>query len=178
VFSKEVLEARLMAKREIDGECWLWTGCWHKQGYGLMYVSKSPNRKEAMVHRIAAYLWRNMPLYGEQQTIPNCEHRACFNPKHLDILKNKSELFKEICRRTMPRRGEKNNFARITLEQAMDVRDALLRGEETAQEIADRVGCTRRVVYTIKYKQSWVYIWEKGFDKKYYDSIQNEKEIA
>lgn len=173
LFAKKKIEARLMELREIDPVtgCWIWLGRWHKQGYGLTFVTKSNRHNrgsEIVVHRVAAFLWLDVPLKSEQQVIHTCECNACFNPEHLLVLENKSEAFKYFRKKAPHNRAERNNRASITLEQALDIRDAIIAGVETPKNIAERVGCARDLVYKIKHRRTWTYIWDKGFDKKLY----------
>ena len=76
----EVIKSRLLAKREIAGDCWLWTGAHLETGYGHMW--HPGEKKVRRVPRLAYEAW-NGPLPDGRHVMHTCDTPACFNPEHL-----------------------------------------------------------------------------------------------
>ena len=75
------IEEILLQRRNIVGECWLYTG--HKvKGYGrISYLGK-----DERVHRLAAMIWLGYDLNDDLHEIcheRNCPNKACFRPEHI-----------------------------------------------------------------------------------------------
>lgn len=70
--------ARLKARIEVRGECWIWTGGTDGHGYGHIRVgSKAPS-----THRLA-YLAVHGPIPRGKVLRHTCDRRLCCNPEHL-----------------------------------------------------------------------------------------------
>lgn len=160
--SKEYLTERLFRKREIDPftDCWIWTGGWNRKGYGYLSLPRPHSRKYFLVHNLAAYIWLDMPLDNHKFIFHVCNMRACFNPKHFKVCKDRQTLSKLCGKHKRQPRGEDNGRAIITLETALDVRDALILGDETNKQIADRLGINNHIVYQIAHRKTWKHIWK------------------
>jgi hypothetical protein len=158
--SKEYLTKRLFNKREIEGDCWVWTGGWNGKGYGYLSLPRPFNDRHYLVHDVAVFIWLDMPLDSHKFVFHTCGNRACFNPAHFKIVKNRKALSKLSGRYKRQPRGENNGRAKITLETALDVRDALIYGGETQKEIAERLGINSSIVYQIAHKITWKHIWK------------------
>lgn len=89
--------ARLFKNLEVDKQtgCWLWTGCCSHYGYGVIKVFP----KTLRVHRIAYEILVGPVANGKMLDHtchkpdicdggPNCIHRRCFNPEHLEQVDN------------------------------------------------------------------------------------------
>ena len=75
------VEERFLSFVNKTDECWIWTGCTMRVGYGQFSIDKRSHR----AHRVAYKLW-----VGE---IPDgsvvhhtCSVRNCVNPAHLQIV--------------------------------------------------------------------------------------------
>ena len=81
---KEVTIERILERTERDGDCMIWKGATHSQGYGMMRV----NGEMRTVHSVVAEL-----KYGRKPTKTSgdrvtrtCDNAACVNPDHIVIL--------------------------------------------------------------------------------------------
>lgn len=177
LLGKDELKSKLLNKREIDGECWVWIGWWHPDGYGCLQVTKGrKNRKSLLIHRIAAHIWLDIPLFSKHFIVhkKECPHRACFNPEHLIVYKNRKSAGKWYSKNKFCRMGENVTRATLTLEKALDIRDAIIMGERVFK-IMERLGVSRQQVQSIKSKRCWKYIWQKCFDKNLYEGKFGDK---
>lgn len=164
-FDKEYLKKRLFKRCEKDPitNCWVWTGHWSPQGYGRIRIAR-PFDKEIAVHTVAAHIWLDEPLPTTKLIFNKCRNRACFNPEHIIICKNRTELAKVCKKYKTQARGEKNGRTTITLETALDIRDALILDDEAPIEIARRLGVKKHIVWAIKHRKTWKYIWKMKHD--------------
>lgn len=103
---REGLWERLLAHREVNGECWEWTG-WRINGYGRITIG---NRQGWLVHR-AAYELLVGPIPDGLTIDHLCRNRACFNPAHLEPVEFTVNVLRGIgpaaqnARRTACRKG-------------------------------------------------------------------------
>lgn len=72
------IEERLILKRSIVGDCWIWTGHKNTMGYGVLSTGHIGQK---YVHRVAYELWVS-PI-GNLNVCHSCDTPLCFNPKHL-----------------------------------------------------------------------------------------------
>jgi len=156
--SQEHLMKRLIKNREIDEvtNCWIWIGNWNSNGYGCLSLPRPYNDRHFLVQNAAAYIWLNEPLITNKFIFHKCRMRACFNPDHLILCKNR----KKLARLYPKSKGEDNGRCIITLETALDVRDAIIFGEESNKQIADRLGIRNHIVWQIAHKRTWKHIWK------------------
>src|SRR6476659_8630141 len=77
-------EERFWAKVEKGDECWIWTGCTDKDGYGRIRVdgSRSGPRTPIRVHR---YSWElhNGEIAEGLWVLHHCDNPSCVRPDHL-----------------------------------------------------------------------------------------------
>lgn len=101
--TKEVaiaIKDKLHHKYELDdNDCWRWTGCTTRGGYGLLTYKYS----NYYTHRLMAALY--FPEFEETHHIMHwCDIRVCMSPEHLilgSILLNNQDMFEK--RRARPR---------------------------------------------------------------------------
>jgi hypothetical protein len=73
------LVKKLISKTEKFGDCLIWSGAL-MNGYG----SFPYNGRNIRVHRLAAYLFRSIPLHSDICVLhkSECLNKACWNPEH------------------------------------------------------------------------------------------------
>lgn len=88
--SRRSLEDRLLEKRHITpGGCWEWTKATTQHGYGRMSFRNHVHR----VHRLAAYLWLGFDLSDSRTSVcHHCDNPPCFNPDHLYLGSQKTNV--------------------------------------------------------------------------------------
>lgn len=79
----------ILERTERDGDCCIWVGAKHVQGYGMM-------RQEGVmrsVHSVVAELkyGRKPTKYGGERVTRTCENIDCVNPEHVVIV-NASQI--------------------------------------------------------------------------------------
>ncbi|WP_430754628.1 HNH endonuclease signature motif containing protein [Micrococcus luteus] len=86
-FDSAAVTARIHARSERRGACFIWTGALAKNGYGYMSV----NNKVQPVHRLA-YLASHGFIPDGQDIDHVCFNRACVEPSHLRAVTRKQNM--------------------------------------------------------------------------------------
>ena len=75
------IQAKFWSKVNKTADCWQWTACVDKDGYGRWHNNAGPT----LAHR-TAYEWLigQIPLGLELDHL--CRNRACVNPSHLEVV--------------------------------------------------------------------------------------------
>lgn len=124
-----------------DG-CWLWQWTVNQYGYGLIQIDGRLKR----AHRVA-WEWTNGPIPAGMVICHRCDTPACVNPDHLFIGSHADNVADKMAKGRCPR-GERAGSAKLTDEQAEDIRRARARGELCAA-IAARLGISITTVSQI-----------------------------
>lgn len=83
---------RLMDKVEMVGDCWVFTGCRHTAGYGV--IGRGGKRGGmAYAHRVT-YEFFIADIPEELQIDHLCRNRACCNPWHLEPVTRRVNLIR------------------------------------------------------------------------------------
>ena len=77
---KRPLSVRLWAKVDKSGDCWIWTGCRIRHGYGRI---SGPGRKPLLAHRVAYELTYG-PIPDGLELDHLCRNPSCVRPDHLE----------------------------------------------------------------------------------------------
>jgi len=144
--------ARYWAKIDVCGpnDCWEWQVVTDKDGYGAFSIWGKGNYK---AHRIACFL-----EYGDAglMTCHTCNNPACYNPAHLypgDGKRNSADRDKNGC----PWRGERQHLSVLTDKQVKTIAKLYRKGWSNRQ-IADHIGCRRRLVVRVCSGEAWSWL--------------------
>jgi len=74
------------------GECLEWRGYRTQDGYAKVYYEG----KQITAHR-ASYMAFVGPIPADRQIDHLCRNRACANPKHLELVTQRENIFRGIC---------------------------------------------------------------------------------
>lgn len=126
-----LLWARLLAKREIDaGGCWNWTGARFVHGYGKVRVSATLCK----VPQIVAWMhlgWTKGDGIHGLVVCHRCNNKRCFNPDHLYLAPNETNIRDAHRDGLMPRSKKRTKAEALVILQA-------LRKGESVHDLATR----------------------------------------
>jgi hypothetical protein len=78
------VEARLLRRKLVMGDCWRYNGATSPGGYGWIFYDGRPH----FVHRVSAMLYLELDLNDKLKQVNHkreCPNKDCFNPNHLYI---------------------------------------------------------------------------------------------
>ena len=139
--------------------CWLWTGAYFwdsKRGnrYGKIYVKG----KLCRAHRISWELYEGTIPDG-LYVLHKCDNHACVNPAHLYLGTQAQNVLDTRDRGRMNHanacRGEKRPNAKLTVEQAFEVRALASSRAMPQTKIAAMFGISQSVVGRIARGKAW-----------------------
>lgn len=150
------LEARLLARLDRTGPCWIWLGALNptpvpgRGGYGVIGVDGS---RTGLVHRVAHALWIG-PVPKGVPVLHRCDNRRCANPGHLYIGTAKQNS-KDMLDRGREASGERSGRAKLTADLVEQVFALRARGW-TQRRIGKFVGVTQSVISRVLNGLAWV----------------------
>ena len=153
------------------GRCWLWAGSINNAGYGRL--------GPGYAHRFAWEHFRG-PIPDGLSVLHHCDRRHCVNPDHLFIgtakdngldmaAKGRARKGAEAYprqtgevrrgrRRLWATAGERNGSARLTDDQAMQIKVWLAESDRTMAEIARMFEVSPHIIRNIAYGKTWRHI--------------------
>lgn len=143
---------RLNQKLDKSGDCWLWTGCRSKAGYGLF----SYRNRLISAHRAAFIAFRCEDPSGKV-VCHKCDTPACCNPDHLflgtqgDNIRDMHSKGRAGCAGV---KGSKHHSAKLTEADILSIRSSAC----DASTLADQYGITRTSIYLIRSRKTWRHI--------------------
>lgn len=131
--------------RNVDqsGDCWLWLAGTDGKGYGVFVH----DGRLLLAHRVA-YLLHNGSI-DLRHVLHSCDVTRCCNPAHLAMGSHLQNMQEAAERNRFPRRfGASNHNAKLTQEQAEEMRALFVQGANKSQ-LSRRFGVSCPVVRKI-----------------------------
>jgi hypothetical protein len=132
--------------------CWIWLGCLHHQGYGLLNVSG----KTMKAHRVSYELHFGAIPTG-MSVLHRCDNTSCVHPAHLFLgtqADNVKDMVQKGRARSKPQPAETNGMARLTWHEVKRIRLLASWGIPQIQ-IAQAVGASPMTVSRIVRNLAW-----------------------
>ena len=138
-------------KRQSDG-CWEWQRGKDSCGYGILSINSK--MKKATRH---AWEITHGAIPDGLCVLHTCDNPSCINPDHLFLGTQKDNAIdRTIKGRTARNYGESNGRAKITAEDADNIRFIYRRGDATQCELADKYGISQVQIGRILQDKFWV----------------------
>ncbi len=84
------IEFRLIDKIDFtQGECWVWIGAGHTNGYGTVHL----DGRTQLAHRVVFELLQG-PIPDDHELDHTCERRDCVNPAHLEAVTHRTNTLR------------------------------------------------------------------------------------
>ena len=132
--------------------CWLWTASERVANYGNFHV----RRRNFLAHRVSLAL-ASGPAWDESCfACHRCDNTWCVNPDHLymgDHDTNARDCTSRGRRKAL--RGEASPSAKLTREQASEIKTLMRRSGRDTSEIAARFGVSPALAYHIHRGWTW-----------------------
>ena len=133
----------------VDSGCYEWTGKLEKSGYGRV----SWYGKKRLAHRVAMFLSSKLAdLDTKLLVLHRCDNPKCCNPRHLFLGTHSDNTRDAVSkgRQFIPdNRGARSGNAKLTLEQADEIRTKYAFGYGPQQKIAAEYGVSQMVISKI-----------------------------
>jgi len=135
-YKKDKTMEEVLANTERDGDCMIWKGGQHRQGYGMMRQRGEMRSCHSVVAELK-YGYKPDKYHGERVT-RTCDNKLCINPDHIIIEKSS-----DIKRRRYHCKDRK-----LTQEQVREVRKRYAEGEwGIGQQLAKEYNVSSYVIY-------------------------------
>lgn len=134
-------------------ECWNWSACLDKHGYGHMGGGKVnyPAHRFSYSHFIG-------PIPAGMCVCHTCDNRACVNPAHL-FLGTSQDNTADRTRKGRSAKGERSPKAKLTPDQAREILARSKAGEGRAS-LGREFGITETAVRFIATGKNWKHLEE------------------
>jgi hypothetical protein len=114
----ETLEEKLIRRRKIENDCWVWTGYRISTGYASVLWTENGVKKNMLVHRASHELWIG-PIPEGYEVDHLCRNRPCYNPKHLEAVTHEENTRRRtwsgpVCRNGHEFTDENTYYVRTT----------------------------------------------------------------
>lgn len=144
---EEELTKLLWTRVDVCGinECWKWTGRVGTDGYGRLAFEQ----KEYLPHRVAFMVTEHTKISRNILVIQKCGNKLCCNPAHFNVISRKQKL-EEMAERGSVRgfaqRGEDNGSAKITNQQAREIKVLFATGRYSKTKLGRMYGVSSRAI--------------------------------
>lgn len=147
---------RFWSKVDRGPGCWLWRGARDPNGYGR--VSKRIYG-ESLAHRVSWTLSKGS--HEGLFVLHKCDNPSCVNPGHLFLGTQKDNVLDMVRKKRGVRPphycGSRNNSAKLTERQVIEIRRLVATGE-TYTSVAEAFGTSRQNIRLIHRRIHWRHI--------------------
>lgn len=141
-YKKDKTLEDVLENTERDGDCMLWLGGQHRQGYGMMRQRGKMRSCHSVIAELT-YGYAPDKYHGERVT-RTCKNKLCLNPEHIIIEKSSD----------VKRRRYHCKDRKLTQEQARDVRKRYAEGEHgIGAKLAREYNVSSYVIYATVYNR-------------------------
>jgi hypothetical protein len=142
---------------EPNSGCWLWLGACDTWGYGVTNITPPPGRKRArdLAHRLS-YKAHKGAIPEGAFVRHRCDNPKCVNPDHLDAGTPRDNSA-DMVRRMRSCFGARNGQAKLTDENILAIKEALLAGQKV-KDVAAKFGVTDFRIYQIRRGEGWRHV--------------------
>ena len=162
IYTTTTPEIRFWPKVDKSGDCWLWTACLDRKGYGRFGM---PERGWIAAHRYA-YILANGPIPDGLHVLHRCDNRRCVNPDHLWLGTNADNVADRVAKGRTSRnhvtpeqqvRGERHGMVRLREADVIAIREAVANGVRQC-ELAARYDVSRPTINLIVKRKNWRHV--------------------
>ncbi len=141
----------LLRHRETTADgCWRWTG-FVLNGYGEVHLHR--NARTCRVHRLAWVIYRGAIPDG-LCVLHHCDKPLCFNPDHLFLGTQGDNIADKVAKQRQAR-GERQGNARLTREQAEEIRALYVRGKVSQRALGEQFGVHLGTIHQVVTEKTW-----------------------
>lgn len=136
---------RILQQHDRVGDCWIWTGTKHRDGYGVMTVGRGTQKR---AHRVSFEEFTG-PIPEGMIICHRCDTPLCVNPAHLFVgTHSDNAVDRESKSRRMIARGADHPNTKVSDAQCSDIRRLRSEGQ-TLGRIAEQFGISFQHVSAI-----------------------------
>lgn len=139
---------KITVPKDPINDCWIWTGCKYRNGYGHYSYRDDGKILDRKAHRMAYELWRGDIPEGKLIRHKVCDNPSCCNPLHLEY-------------------GSHND----------NKRDSVLKNRHAKNETNGMAKLTWAIVSSIRLEYASTNISQRALAKKHNISNQNISSI-
>lgn len=148
------IKQRFWLKVEKTDDCWNWTGCRNKHGYGMIGEGGS-NGRGILSHRLSWEL-HNGEIPQGIEVCHKCDNPTCVNPNHLWLGTHAENMRdRSIKGRAYGAKGECNGKAKLNRKLVREIRDLYKTGEFSHTGLAETFNVSKASIYYIVNNKSW-----------------------
>lgn len=144
------LTKRFWDKVNKTSDCWNWTGCRLKTGYGQIRI----NGKLQYTHRVA-WEFMNGTIPSGKVIMHKCDNPSCVNHSHL-ICGTQKENIQDCVKKDRKPRGSEIYFSKLTLKGVKEIRRLYSLKLKKQCELAEIYEVTQSVISKIILNKIWV----------------------
>jgi len=160
------LEEWFFNQKQVENECWLWTGVRIKGGYGMLSVKG----QRVLAHRFSLSLRLKRPISSGLEVRHMCHNTSCINPDHLEegthiqnmndmVVANRQAAGERLSEALLGRahingRGEKNGRSVLSDSQVQEIRDSV----SSIGDLAKQYGVSKTTIRRVLLRKIWKHI--------------------